>query len=147
MSEYFPEPKSLGKAKVELDLSNYATKTDLKNATGTDTSSLKRFIQLVLKSIVGKLDIDKVKNVPTNLSNMKSKLNKLDVDKLVPVPVDLSKLSDVVKNDVIKKDVYNAKIKNTEDQIPTITNLATKTALNAVENKIPSVGYLVKKTD
>ena len=78
---------------------------------------------------------------------MKSKLNKLDVDKLVPVPVDLSKLSDVVKNDVIKKDVYNAKIKNTEDQIPTITNLATKTALNAVENKIPSVGYLVKKTD
>ena len=78
---------------------------------------------------------------------MKSKLNKLDVDKLVPVPVDLSKLSDVVKNDVIKKDVYKAKIKNTEDQIPTITNLATKTALNAVENKIPSVGYLVKKTD
>ena len=78
---------------------------------------------------------------------MKSKLNKLDVDKLVPVPVDLSKLSDVVKNDVIKKDVYNAKIENTEDQIPTITNLATKTALNAVENKIPSVGYLVKKTD
>ena len=78
---------------------------------------------------------------------MKSKLNKLDVDKLVPVPVDLSKLSDVVKNDVIKKDVYNAKIKNTEDQIPTITNLATKTALNAAENKIPSVGYLVKKTD
>ena len=78
---------------------------------------------------------------------MKSKLNKLDVDKLVPVPVDLSKLSDVVKNDVIKKDVYNAKIKNTEDQIPTITNLATKTALNAVENKMPSVGYLVKKTD
>ena len=78
---------------------------------------------------------------------MKSKLNKLDVDKLVPVPVDLSKLSDVVKNDVIKKDLYNAKIKNTEDQIPTITNLATKTALNAVENKIPSVGYLVKKTD
>ena len=78
---------------------------------------------------------------------MKSKVDKLDVDKLVPVPVDLSKLSDVVKNDVIKKDVYNAKIKNTEDQIPTITNLATKTALNAVENKIPSVGYLVKKTD
>ena len=146
MSEYFPEPKSLGKAKVELDLSNYATKTDLKNATGTDTSSFTKKVDLAsLKSIVGKLDIDKLKKVPTNLSNLKSKVDKLDVDKLVPVPVDLSKLSDVVKNDVIKKDVYNAKIKNTEDQIPTITNLTTKTALNAVENKIPSVGYLVKK--
>ena len=46
---------------------------------------------------------------------MKNKVDKLDVDKLVPVPVDLSKLSDVVKNDVVKKDVYNAKIKNIED--------------------------------
>ena len=56
-----------------------------------------------------------MKNVLSNLSNLKSKVYKLDVDKLVPVPVDLSKLSDVVKNDVVKKDVYNAKIKNIED--------------------------------
>ena len=46
-----------------------------------------------------------MKNAPTNLSNLKSKVDKLDVDKLVPVPVDLSKLSDVVKDDVVKKDV------------------------------------------
>ena len=61
-------------------------------------------------------------NVPTNLSNLKSKVDKLDVDKQVPVPVDLSKLSDVVKNDAAKKDLYNAKIKNIEDKFPDVTN-------------------------
>ena len=86
--------------KVELDLPNYATKTDLKNVTGIDTSSFAKKIDLAnLKSNVDKLDIDKLKNVPTNLSNLKSKVDKLDDDKLVPVCVDLSKLSDVVKND------------------------------------------------
>ena len=60
---------------------------------------------------------------------MKSKVDELDVDKLVLVPADLSKLSDVVKNDVNRKDVYNAKIKNIEDEIPDITNLATNTTL------------------
>ena len=63
-----------------------------------------------------------MKNIPTNLYNLKSKIDKLDIDKLVPVPVDLSKLSEVVKNDVVKKDVYNAKIKNIEDKITDITN-------------------------
>ena len=62
---------------------------------------------------------------------MKSKVDKLDADKLVSVSVDLSKLSNEVKNDIVKKDVYNAKIKNIEDKIPDITNLATKTTLNA----------------
>ena len=65
---------------------------------------------------------------------MKSKVDTLDVDKLVPVPVDLSKLSEAAKNDVVKKDVYNDKIKNIEDKIPDITNLAATTALTAVEN-------------
>ena len=74
MSEYFPEPKSLGKVNVELDLSNYATKTDLKNATGIDTSSVAKNVDLAnLKSNVGKLDIDKLKNIPTNLKNLKSR--------------------------------------------------------------------------
>ena len=74
MSEYFPEPKSLGKVNVELDLSNYATKTDLKNATGIDTSSFAKNLDLAnLKSNVGKLDIDKLKNIPTNLKNLKSR--------------------------------------------------------------------------
>ena len=72
-----------------------------------------------------------MKNLPTNLSNLKSKADKLDLGKLVPVPVDLSKLSDVFQNGVVKKDVYNAKIKNIEDEIPDITNLATSTTLNA----------------
>ena len=72
-----------------------------------------------------------MKNLPTNLSNLKSKADKLDLGKLVPVPVDLSKLSDVFQNGVVKKDVYNAKIKNIEDEIPDITNLATNTTLNA----------------
>ena len=74
MSEYFPEPKSLGKVNVELDLSNYATKTDLKNATGIDTSSFAKNVDLAnLKSNVGKLDIDKLKNIQTNLKNLKSR--------------------------------------------------------------------------
>ena len=56
------------------------------------------------------LGIDKLKNVPTNWSNLRNKLEKLDVDKLVPVPADLSKLSDIGKNDVVKKGIYKAKI-------------------------------------
>ena len=66
-----------------------------------------------------------MKNVSTNLSDLKSKADKLDVNKLAAVPSDLSKLSDLVKNDVVKKDVYKAKIKNIEDEIPDITNLVT----------------------
>ena len=63
-------------------------------------------------------DIDKLKNLPTDLSNLKSKVDKLDVDKLALAPVDLGKLIDVVKNNVVRKEVYNAKIKNIEDKIP-----------------------------
>ena len=73
---------------------------------------LKKVDLASLKSEVDKLDIDKLEKVPTGLNSLKSKVDKLDVDKLVPVPVDLSKLSNVVKNNVVKKDVYNAKIKD-----------------------------------
>ena len=76
-----------------------------------------------------------MKNLPTNLNNLTSKVDRLDVDKLVPVPVDLTKQSDVVKNDIVIKDVYNATVKNIEDNIPDITNLATKTTLSAKINK------------
>ena len=74
MIDYFPEPKSLeGKVKVELDLSTYAAKADLKNATWIDTSSFAKEVVLAsLKSNVDKLGIDKLKNVPTNSSNLKS---------------------------------------------------------------------------
>ena len=96
MSQYFPKPfRSFGgNTNVKVDLSNYATKTDLENVTHVDTSSF------ALK---------------TNLGNLKTEVNKLDIDKLVPVPVDLNKLSDAVKNDVVKKAVYDklvAKVNN-----------------------------------
>ena len=81
---------------------------------------------------------------------MKSKVDKLDVDKLVPVPADSNKLSYEVKNAVVKKDVYNVKIKNIEDRVPDITNLATNTTLSAktneVKNKIPNITNLATTT-
>ena len=88
MSQYFPKPfKDFGwNINVKVDLSNYATKTDLKNVTHIDTSSF------ALK---------------TNLSNLKTEVDKLDTGKLVPILVDLSKLIDVAKNDVVKKTVYD----------------------------------------
>ena len=123
--EYFAEPKSSGaRVKVDLDLSNYATKADLKNATGVDTSKFAEKVDLVsLKSTVDELDTDKLKNVPRNLSNFKRKVDKLDDDKLVLVPVDLSKLIDVVKMMLFKK-MYIMLISK---KIPDITNLATTT--------------------
>ena len=104
MGEYFPKPKSLRRrVKVELNLSNYATKANLKNAIGVDTSDFAKRTDLAnLNSDVDILDIDKLKNVPSNLRNLKSKVDKL---------VNLSKLSDVVKSDVVKKDLYNARSK------------------------------------
>ena len=101
---------------------------------------------VALKSDVVKSGIDKLKNVPSNLSNLKSTWDKLDVDKLVPVPADLNKLSFIETNDIVKKDVYNAKIINIENEIPDITNLAKNATVNAkineVKNEIPSVTNL-----
>ena len=88
--------------KLMLKLSQ--KKTDLKNGTGTDTSKLATKSDLVsLKVEVDKLDIDKSKCVPTNVSNLKSKVDKLHIGKLETTPVDLSKLSNVAKIDVAKK--------------------------------------------
>ena len=79
--------------------------------TGIDISSFAKNDDLAsLKSNSDKLNIDKLKNVPNNWIDFKSLVDKLTVDKLIPVLVDLSKLN-VVKTDVVKKDVYNAKIK------------------------------------
>ena len=170
MSQYFPKPYEAfgGDINVKVDLSNYVTKTDIKNISHVDTFSF------ALK---------------TNLANVKTEVDKLDIDKLVPVPTDLSKLSNVVKNDVVKKDVYDklvakvdnidtsgfvlktkydtdkselgnkipdtsdvvkktdydAKITYIEGQIPDGSHLATNIALTTVENKIPSVSNSVKK--
>ena len=84
MSQYFPNPYEpfRGDINVKVNLSNYTTKADIKNISHVDTSSF------ALK---------------TNLASLKTEVDKLDINKLVPVPVDLSKLSDAVKNDVVKK--------------------------------------------
>ena len=85
----------------------------------------------------------------TNLANLKTEGDKLDIDRLVPIPVDLSKLSDVVKTDVVKKDVYN-KLVTKVNNIDTI-GFVLKTNYDAdkseLENKIPDTSGLVKKTD
>ena len=90
-SQYFPKPYEPfgGDINVKVDLSNYATKADIKNISHVDTSSF------ALK---------------TNLASLKTEVNKLDIDKLAPIPVDLSKLSDAVKNDVVKKAVYDKSV-------------------------------------
>ena len=88
MSQYFPKPYEPfgGDINVKVDLSNYATKADIKNISHVDTSSF------ALKA---------------NLANLKSEVDKLNIDKLNPAPNDLTKLSNVVKNDVVKKDLYD----------------------------------------
>ena len=117
MSRYYPPYKSSSNnVKVELDLTNYATKTDLKNITHVDVSSYAS---------------------KTNLAALKTEVDKIDVDKLKTTPTDLVKLSNVVKNDVVKKTDYNAKVTSIEGQIAgltknTIDNLADLTKLKAV---------------
>ena len=114
MRLYFPklhEPFG-GDINVKVDLSNYATKTDIENVSHVDTSSFALKLNLAsLKTEVDKLDIDTLKCLPTNLRNLNRKIDKLDIDKLAPVPVGLSKLCNVVKNEVVKKTEYNTKIK------------------------------------
>ena len=102
MSQYFPKPYKPfgGDINVKVDLSNYATKADIQNITHIDSSNFVLKTNLAnLKAEVDKLDIDKLGSLPNNLSNLKTKVDKLNIDKLVPV----SKLSDVDKNEVVKK--------------------------------------------
>ena len=155
MSQYFPEPYEPfgGDINVRVDLSNYATKTDLKNISHIDASSY------ALKS---------------NLACLKTEVDKLDTDKLTLVPIDLAKLSNVVKNDVVKKTEYDKlvnkangidntnfvsrtkyekdgsdfedKINNIEKKIPDVSDLVNKSALTAVQNKIPDISGLATKS-
>ena len=117
MTTYYPPYKSSSKnVKVELDLTNYATKTDFKNITHVDVSSYAS---------------------KTNLAALKTEVDKTDVDKLKTTPTDLAKLN-VVKNDVVKKADYNTKVTSIEGQIAgitknTIDDLADITKLKAVD--------------
>ena len=124
MSQYFPPYNNSSKnIKAELDLSNYATKTDLKNITHTDVSSFAS---------------------KTNLAALKTEVDTIDVDKLKTVPDDLAKLSYVVKNEVVKKtgfsaDDYVKKTKFSGD----INSLDDK--IDKVEKKVPDVSSLKTK--
>ena len=118
MSQYYPPYKSSSNnVKVELDLANYATKTDLKNITHVDVSSFAS---------------------KTNLAALKTEVDKLDADKLKTTPVDLAKLTNAVENDVFKKTDYNTKVTSIEAQIAgltknTVDNLADITKLKAID--------------
>ena len=178
MCRYFPPYRSSGRnIKVELDLSSYETKTDIKNLT-----------HVVVSNFSSK----------TNLANLKTEVYKFDIAKLIPVPDDLAKLSNAVRNDVVKKTEYDklatkvgnidttgfvsktkydtdksdleknisdaekkilnasafvkktdysSKIAEIENKIPSISGSVTNSALTAFENKIPNVSNLVPKTD
>ena len=115
-NQYFPPYGSTNKIKVELDLANYAKKDDVKNITHVDVSSYAN---------------------KTYLAAVKSVVDKIDTDKLKTLPTDLSKLSNVVKNDVVKKTDYNTKVTSIEYQIAGVTknnldSLADITKLKAV---------------
>ena len=122
---YFPKPYEpfSGVINVKVDLSNYATKSDIKNISPADTSNF------ALK---------------TNLAYLKTEVDKLDIDKLVPIPVDLSKL-----NDVIKTTVYDKLVAKVNSIGTSVFVLKTKydTDKSELENKIPDTSGLVKKTD
>ena len=121
MSHYFPKPfRSLrGNINVKVHLPNYTTKSDIKNISHVDTSSFA---------------------VKTNLASLKTEVDKLDIDKLAPVPVDLSKLSDVVKNDVVKK-LYDKLVTKVNNIYASDFVLKTKyeTDKAELEKKIPNV--------
>ena len=135
MSQYFPPYNNSSKnIKVELDLSNYAAKDDVKNITHVDVSSFA---------------------TKTNLAALKTEVDKIDADKLKTVPDDLAKLSNVVKNEVVKKITYNT-LKNKVDAIDTSkfvsrTKFTTDTnslddKIDKVEKKIPDISGLAAKS-
>ena len=128
MSQYLPKSyKPFARdINVRVDLYNYATKIVFKNTSHVDTSSF------ALKS---------------NLPSLKTEVDKLDIDKLVPVPVGLSKSSDAVKNDAVKKTVYDklvAKV-NSIDTSRFVLKTKYNTDKIELENKISDTKGLVKK--
>ena len=120
MSQYFPKPNEPfgGDINVKVDLSNYETKTDLKNVTHVDVSSF------VLKS---------------NLESLKTEVDKLDIDKLTPVLNDLAKLRNVVKNDVLKKTELVIKVNNI-DTTGFVLKTTYDTDKSDLEKKISNAG-------
>ena len=126
MSAYYPPYRSSSNnVKVELDLTNYATKTDLKNITHVDVSSFAS---------------------KTNLAALKTEVDKIDVDKLKTTPTDLAKLTNVVKNDVVKKTDYNAKVTSIEGQIAGVSKNTTGNLNDLTKPKAVATNNFVSKT-
>ena len=126
MSTYYSPYKSSGQnVKLELDLSNYATKTDLKNVTHVDVNSFAS---------------------KTNLAALKTEVDKIDVDKLKATPIDLDRLSNLVKNDVIKKTDYNTKVTSIEAQIAGLTNNTVDNLANIIKLKAIDTNSFVTRT-
>ena len=117
MSYYPPYRSSSNNVKVELDISNYITKTDLNNITHVDVSSFAS---------------------KTNLAALKTEVHKIDADKLKKAPADLAKLTNAIENDLVKKTDYSTKVTSIEAQIAgltknTVDNLADITKLKAID--------------
>ena len=125
MGHYPPYRSYSNIIKVKLNLVNYATKTDLKNITHADVSSFAS---------------------KTNLASLKTEVDKIDTDKLKTVPSDLAKLSNVVKNDVVKKTGYNAKVTSIEGQIAGITKNTTDNLNDIKKLKAVDTNNFVLKT-
>ena len=126
MSTYYPPYKgSSNNIKVELDLTNYATKTDLKNITHADVTSFAS---------------------KTNLAALKTEVNKIDVDKLKTTPIDLAKLTNAVENDLVKKTDYNAKVTNIESQIAGVTKNTLDNLGDIIKLKAIDTNSFVLKT-
>ena len=124
-NQYFAPYGKTNNIKVELDLANYATKDDVKNITHVDVSSYA---------------------TKTNLAALKREVDKIDVDKLKTVPVDVAKLSNVVKNDVVKKNDYNTKVTSIESQVAGITKNTLDNLGDITELKAADTNNFVLKT-
>ena len=126
MSAYYsPYKNSSNNIKVKLDLTNYTTKDDVKNITHVDVSSFAS---------------------KTNLAALKTEVDKIDVDKLKTTPTDLAKLSNVVKNDVVKKTDYNAKVTSIESQTASVTKNTTDNLNDITKFKAVDTSNFVLKT-
>ena len=126
MSTYYPPYKSSSSnVKAELDLTNYATKTDLKNITHVDVSSFAS---------------------KTSLAALKTEVDKIDVDKLKTAPVDLAKLTSAVENDLVKKTDDNTKVTSTEAQIAGLTKNTVDNLANITKLKVIDTNSFVTRT-
>ena len=122
---YRPYKSSSNNVKVELDLTNYATKTNLKNITHVDVSSFAS---------------------KTNLAALKTEVDKIDTDKLKTAPTDLAKLTNAIENDLVKKTVYNTKVTSIETQIAGLTKNTVDNLADIAKRKVIDTNGFVTRT-